>query len=658
MGLLDGLFGGGFQQTEAGGVSDFGGGGMRGLLGGTVNGLSAAAPWLAFAMAPRDKAAETLLAASQLQTKQEENQASRNALKMALISSGIPPAQAEALSRGGGDAAKIALQARDSQEQSALHKRYFGGADALSGSGASLGGAPKPQASVSGVDLTPPPELAPVFAQKEQEFALPSGHLARTAKLESNFNPSAQNPRSSAGGLFQFLDGTADQYGLTDKRDPLASTDAAARLARDNAGVLKSALGRDPTGAELYLAHQQGAGGASALLSNPDAPAVRALASVYQQQGVKNPMNRALQAVTLNGGRPNMTAGEFASLWTSKYDRLGGGTQVAEADLPAQGSVTANSGFYIPGTDPAQRVDGAGQPVKVAQANTGTANDASPPQSATRDRLLKQREMFENALATPRGGPQFVKGIEAKIARIDKELERLDKTPTSVQEFEYGRRNPEFFERQDARARAGAIRVGEAATEREQVADRLGLTGEDRKSYILNGKVPTANEKAPTEAQSNAALYASRMKAADGVISTPAATAASQSAKDQIASRVPVIGNYAVSEDFQKLEQAQRDFINAVLRRESGAVISEPEFDNARKQYFPQPGDSPAVVKQKAQNRRLAIEGITAAAGNPAMQRVESQSQSGKGPAPGKVEDGYRFMGGNPADPKSWQKVQ
>ena len=61
--------------------------------------------------------------------------------------------------------------------------------------------------------------------------------------------------------------------------------------------------------------------------------------------------------------------------------------------------------------------------------------------------------------------------------------------------------------------------------------------------------------------------------------------------------------NIAKTEDRQKFEQAQRNFINAVLRRESGAVIGPSEFESARLQYFPQPGDSQGVLAQKKQNR-------------------------------------------------------
>jgi hypothetical protein len=139
----------------------------------------------------------------------------------------------------------------------------------------------------------------------EQQYRLPSGFLARTATIESGGNPNAKNASSSAAGLFQFTDGTAKAYGLTNKYDAAASTLAAARLASDNAAILARALGRPPTAAELYLAHQQGGGGAVKLLSNPSALAVNVVGD---------------DAVRLNGGRSDMTAGEFAGLWLSKYD--------------------------------------------------------------------------------------------------------------------------------------------------------------------------------------------------------------------------------------------------------------------------------------------------------------------------------------------------
>lgn len=68
--------------------------------------------------------------------------------------------------------------------------------------------------------------------------------------------------------------------------------------------------------------------------------------------------------------------------------------------------------------------------------------------------------------------------------------------------------------------------------------------------------------------------------------------------------------NVLKSSERQQYEQAQTNFINAVLRRESGAAISPSEFDSARNQYFPQPGDSQEVLIQKKQNRDLVAQNL------------------------------------------------
>lgn len=147
--------------------------------------------------------------------------------------------------------------------------------------------------------------LADIITQAATRYGVDPSALTRVAQLESSMDPRAQNPRSSAGGLFQFIDSTARQYGLRDRNDPVQASDAAARLMRDNQQFLASRLGRPPTPAELYLAHQQGAGGAAALLSNPNAPAAQVVGP---------------DAVRLNGGHEGMTAGEFAGLWLRRAE--------------------------------------------------------------------------------------------------------------------------------------------------------------------------------------------------------------------------------------------------------------------------------------------------------------------------------------------------
>lgn len=79
---------------------------------------------------------------------------------------------------------------------------------------------------------------------------------------------------------------------------------------------------------------------------------------------------------------------------------------------------------------------------------------------------------------------------------------------------------------------------------------------------------------------------------------------------NRAASKIPMVGNFLVGENYQKYDQAKSDFINAQLRRESGAAISPSEFENADRQYFPRPGDTKQVIEQKRTNRRLAVEAM------------------------------------------------
>jgi hypothetical protein len=85
--------------------------------------------------------------------------------------------------------------------------------------------------------------------------------------------------------------------------------------------------------------------------------------------------------------------------------------------------------------------------------------------------------------------------------------------------------------------------------------------------------------------------------------------------KEAAKAAVPGVGNLMITKEKQRLLQAQRNFVNAVLRRESGAVIAKDEFDNATQQYFPQPGDAPEVIEQKRRNREETIEGLMGSAG-------------------------------------------
>lgn len=65
---------------------------------------------------------------------------------------------------------------------------------------------------------------------------------------------------------------------------------------------------------------------------------------------------------------------------------------------------------------------------------------------------------------------------------------------------------------------------------------------------------------------------------------------------------------WKLTEPEQMLLQAQRDWVRAKLRKESGAVIGPDEMASEIKQYFPQPGEGPRVIAQKKEARKRAEE--------------------------------------------------
>lgn len=135
-----------------------------------------------------------------------------------------------------------------------------------------------------------------------------------------------------------------------------------------------------------------------------------------------------------------------------------------------------------------------------------------------------------------------------------------------------------------------------------------------------------------TEGQAKATGYAMRAKQAENDLGSIANFNPSAIASKQYAEGMPVVGalmgplvNKALSENDQLAEQAQRNFINAVMRRDSGAAVNEKEWLNARQQYFDQPNDKPATIAQKARNREVAIAALKIGAG-PGMKRANAAS--------------------------------
>jgi hypothetical protein len=119
-----------------------------------------------------------------------------------------------------------------------------------------------------------------------------------------------------------------------------------------------------------------------------------------------------------------------------------------------------------------------------------------------------------------------------------------------------------------------------------------------------------------------------------------------------VQSSMNVLPTYAggPSEQQQQTDQARRNFISAVLRKESGAAIPPDEYTNEEKKYFPQAGDGPKVIQQKQEARKLAIEALKAQAGPSGVRQINQIVDSQLSP---QDKEALNWASLNPNDPRS-----
>lgn len=286
------------------------------------------------------------------------------------------------------------------------------------------------------------------------------------------------------------------------------------------------------------------------------------------------------------------------------------------------------------------------------------------------------------------GQREGLKQIESQIAELQKPQETSALAPilmaasdlVSGTQFMKGYQTPEQKE-QARKAQAlnlqmqmqkakGDLTDKEIDLFKAQYQDALGRERLAQEENLLKLKLGAETGKQPElkDWQVQSATYGRRLAQAENVFGDLENQGYDrgtfgEGAKDLL-SAVPGVG-HLTSENLKRQQQAERNFITATLRKESGAAISASEFKNAEQQYFPRAGDSPEVLAQKRANRQQVIEGMKLGAGPAWSQLPQVASEVGAGammgskkPAPkaGEIVNGYKFKGGNPADKNSWEK--
>jgi hypothetical protein len=147
-------------------------------------------------------------------------------------------------------------------------------------------------------------------------------YASRLFQVESGGDPNAVTPSGTYKGLAQLSPSEEAQYGINsqNRTDPAAQRAAALGIQQANAPILQSKLGRPSSPGEDYLAHQQGATGASALLTGGDTPAWQAIRPYYKSD--------AMAQMAISGNLPknsgltvNSPASSFSKYWVNKFEQ-------------------------------------------------------------------------------------------------------------------------------------------------------------------------------------------------------------------------------------------------------------------------------------------------------------------------------------------------
>jgi len=261
-------------------------------------------------------------------------------------------------------------------------------------------------------------------------------YLVATAKMESDFNPTAGASTSSAHGLFQFIDQTwlgtvkeagaalgygqyadaiakssSGSYSVSDptaraaimklRDDPVVASAMAGILTQSNSFNLTGKIGRRPTDAELYMAHFMGVGGAAKLITNAEDNPKASGAQLFPNAAAAN------RSIFYDSTGRARSVSEVYSVLTSRYTSAAN-SQASRSAIASVGGLPATTA--VASATPAASVENASflqsfpdtrAAAPVTMASASSTSDAAPADPTFRSLFqpvsLTVRELWGNS---------------------------------------------------------------------------------------------------------------------------------------------------------------------------------------------------------------------------------------------------------------------
>lgn len=270
---------------------------------------------------------------------------------------------------------------------------------------------------------------------------------------------------------------------------------------------------------------------------------------------------------------------------------------------------------------PDEQIEAFGHQAMAAAGLKPTASGQMPPQAAPVPTGGGLPAPGGGGGASPSGGP------------VAPPAPTLDRVPID----QYGGGTPNPLRRPVPAPKASEESFGQPQAVTDPVTGtvkmvQFGNRGSQREVPNYTAPPTSRDAKPPTEGERGAAGYLGRMRAAEGLLGEITKGGYTPTVRDHMTAGRGVLQNWAATEDGQKWRQAQEDWVRAKLRKESGAAIPTEEMDREITMYFPQPGDGPGVIAQKAESRKEAEAQLISMAGRALPKDGQAPAANGNTP--------------------------
>lgn len=506
----------------------------------------------------------------------------------------------------------------------------------LMGGSSSPAPAPEPAAPpVKPAVYQAPGDLGPLVEQASASSGVPASQLARYLMRESGGDPNAANPTSTARGVAQILQSTAENpgYGVpplaaSDRMVPekavpwlanyVAARGKAAGVTDWNdpaqAGKIWQAVG-DGTPAAAAVA--QARGGQPAASAAPDADDMLTRAQALRSEAFNS----------INSTNPQIRQrGQFLTHYADSLERQA--LSIKERAQKRQDQIddrALRASERIPSTITMQDPDGKGVGIyEMTPSGPGRRLGNAPKQPGEATGPFAGTGMDAQA-------NNILLGIGPKIA---------GGTATDAEKAQYALayqhiQNGKMQWMPDPSDPSGQRQIMTQVP--GQVPSQFPAPPGMAAAAPGSAGAPFTKTTQASEADRLAAGFSLRMNEASKTIDDLEGRGThTGNAGSATFGSLPGVGNYLRSTDNQVYLQKAQDWVRAKLRKESGAAIGEKEMADEIRTYFPQPGDSAAVIAAKKQSRKIAEAAMQGAAGKTTIEAPAAAAMTGiPAPPPG-----------------------